>query len=498
MFRSIAVILSLATLGCATSAPTPVNPADAAAQDIIRFTRHLLGEFPESPSLGVAVVRDAKPLLVRGFGHRDVEAGLPADENTLYYIASSTKSYVGLLAALLTHRGVVDLDAPITRYIAELKLPEGVAPERVTLRTLLTHTAGLEHDALVARTAFTGDHSPALLIDLISKSRVKEAKFDYGNYGYVVAGLVLERVTEKKWQDLLEEEIFAPAGMTRTTAYMSETAGWPMAVPYSSTPDGLVRRRMLKTDATMHAAGGLVTTSADLLRWVQLNTTAGKIGGRQILPREAFEIAHKQHTTVASKFNRFNRTGYGLGWYWSDYEGKPLLHHFGGFSGWRTHVSFLPGKGTGVAVTTNTSGLGFDVPDLVATYIYDRLANRSDLESEYATRIQKLKESNAKDREAMRADLAKRAARPPSLLRDARSYEGRYASAEAGTLTIRRAGEKLIATIGQLEATLEPFTRPDTARVELVPGSGEVLTFEFGEGAAARSVKLRGDVFVRE
>src|SRR5688500_14432036 len=179
MSRTIALIVAtVAVLGCATSRPLPVNPSDAAAQDIIRFTDRVLREFPESPSLGVAVVHDGQPLLVRGFGRRDVEANLSADENTVYYIASSTKSYVGLLAALLAHRGVVDLDAPITRCISELKLPEGAAPEGVTLRTLLTHTVGLENDALVTRTAYPGEHTPAILIGLVSRSTVKDPKFD--------------------------------------------------------------------------------------------------------------------------------------------------------------------------------------------------------------------------------------------------------------------------------------------------------------------------------
>lgn len=488
-FAAIALFFFAA---CAST--TPVDPARS---DIIQFTEKVMRDIPESPSLGVAVVRAGEPFLARGFGMRDIEANAPADERTAYYIASSTKSYVGLLAALLAHRGVVDLDAPITRYLAELQLPAGVDPQRVTLKTLLTHTAGLESDALVGRTAFTGEHSTPLLIELISRSEVGETKFDYDNYGYVVAGLVMERVTGKKWQDLLDEMIFRPAGMSRTTAYISRTASWPAAIPYSGGPEGLIRRRMLKTDDTMHAAGGLITTAEDLVRWLELNVNQGQIGGRQVLPREAFEIAQRQYTTLSAKFGPYRRYGYALGWYWSDFEGKTLLHHFGGFSGWRAHISFMPDTRNGVAIVTNTSGLAFDVPDLVANYIYDRLDNRADLATVTETRLAELRASIEKDREAMVADFAKRATRKPTLLRDSSAYVGTYANRDWGRITVRQDGNELRASFGQLGGKLEPFTEPDTARVELVPGSGDVLRFQFESGPKAESVKLRGDVFER-
>ena len=481
----ISAVFALLLTACASTQRT---------DEITALAELVMRDFPETPSLALAVVHDGKPIVARGLGKRDVEANAASDERTSYYIASSTKSYVGLLAALLAHRGLVDLDAPITRYIPELRLPSGVTPGRVTLKTLLTHSAGLESDALVGRTAFTGEHSTPLLLDLVSRSEVKEAKFRYDNYGYVVAGLVLERVTGRKWQDLLHDEIFAPAGMRRTTAYISRAQGWPSAVPYWSGPDGLVRRPMLKTDATMHAAGGLVTTAEDLGRWLELNVNQGRMSGRQVLPREAFEIAHRQHVTVDGKFGPYRRTGYALGWYWSEFEGKTLLHHFGGFTGWRAHVSFMPATKTGVAAVTNSTGLAFDVPDLVANTIYDRLVNDRD---SYASRSQELRASIEKERIAIREELAKRAARTPTLLREPSAYLGAFANDDWGTLTIRQAGSELRASLGTLDGKLEPFTEPDTARVELVPGSGEVLRFSFGSGATADSVKFKSVVFER-
>ncbi len=479
-------LLLALTLLCATSAH-----ANGPVEDIDNFVARAMREFSDLPSLGVAVVRDGKTLMARGYGFRDVEKKLPATGDTVYYIASSTKSYVGLLTAILAARGVVDLDAPITKYLTELKLPDGVDPAQVTLRTLLSHTSGLQSDAIVARTAFTGEHSPSTLIDLIGRSdRIEAGKYRYDNFGYVVASLVLERVTGRKWQDLLQAEIFGPLQMTRTTAYMSRAARWPVATPYTHDDEfRAVPMPMLKTDMTMHAAGGLVTTPKDLARWLAANIN------RKPLPAAAFAEAQKQQSAYERTWYRFKTHGYSLGWNLADYEGEPMLYHFGGFEGWRAHVSFLPEKRIGVAVVTNSGGPSAGLRDLVASYIYDRLLGK---DADYDQHLARMKSDAERSMERARADLQRRRAREPSLTRENASYTGRFVSEDYGALHIAPAGAGLRASLGQLSAVLEPFTEPETARVELVPGSGEVLRFEIGEDGRAEKVTYRRKTFRRE
>jgi CubicO group peptidase (beta-lactamase class C family) len=486
--------LLLLAVGCATTRPDPD------AERIDRFIRDAMVQFPEVPSLGVAIVRDGRPLLVRGYGLRDVEQRLPANDETVFYIASSTKSYVGLLAAILASRGVVDLDAPIVRYLPELRFSNGVDPQRVTLRALLTHTAGIQNDAMVMRTAYTGEHTRSGLIELLGRSKPIEPKFKYDNVGYVAAALVLERVTGKNWQDLLASEVFAPMGMQRTTAYMSRASAWPLAAAYDIDREVRMHRMTFaKNDATMHAAGGLVTTPRDLARWLEANVNAGRVGGQQVLPAAAFAEAQKRQADAPERdWYRFKRYAYALGWYHSDYEGATLLHHFGGYEGWRTHISFLPKEKHGVAITTNTSGPGAPLRDLLAAYAYDVLLGKPDVDAAYATHLAAMRERENQQIELIRADIEKRKQRAPTLLRPRTSYAGTYASDMFGTLTIREVNGELRASIGQLDSVLEPFTQNDTARVELVPGSGEVLRFAFEDDDRAVSVKLGDEVFRRE
>lgn len=470
MKRTLALALLL-VISCATTKP------DRDAERIDRFVRHAMTKFPEVPSLGVAVVKDGKTLLARGYGLREVAGNVPADADTVYYIASSTKSYVGLLAATLAARGVVDLDAPLARYLPETNV-------NATLRALLTHTSGLENGAIVMRTAFTGEHGD--LVALLGRSKRVEPKFSYDNLGYVAVGLALERVTGKTWQELLASELFTPLGMTRTTAYMSRTTNWPVAKPYGL--NGPLD--FMKKDETMHAAGGLVTTPRDLARWLEANVN------RSGLPAAAYADAQKQHVEVkpATNWYRFKRTGYSLGWYHSDYEGTPMLHHFGGYEGWRAHVSFLPNEKHGVAITTNTSSPGAQLRDLVAAYAYDLLLGKPDVDAAYETHLAKMRAETTESIARIRADVETRRQRPPSLAKSATAYAGRYANDLYGTIEIDGA---LRASLGQLAAKLEPYTEPESARVELIPGTGEVLRFQFADGDRAESLVYRQEVFRR-
>jgi CubicO group peptidase (beta-lactamase class C family) len=415
-----------------------------------------------------------------------------ANERTGFYIASSTKSYVALVAAILAQHGVVDLDAPIVHYLPELKLPPEVDPQRLTLRALLTHTSGLENDPIGLRTAYTGEQTPSQIVALLATSKPMEPKFKYTNLGYVVAGVVLERVTGKPWQQLVDEEIVQPLGMRDTTSRISGTAA--LATPHSVDDDARSHPiPMLKTDATMHAAGGLVTTPRDLARWLEANVNDGRVGERQLLPAAAFREAHRRQVSLDANWYRFHRTGYGLGWYLSDYDGAPLVHQLGSFEGWYAHVSFMPEQRFGVAVVANTSGPASMAVDLIAASIYDRLLGKPERAGETA-RV-KAEVSNLTAR--IRADAEKRRARPSTLAHPPDAYAGAYANDRYGTLTIRREGSALRASIGLLDAALEPFTEPESVRAELIPGAADVLRFVFGSGGNADAVRWRGEVFKR-
>lgn len=473
MRHAILLPLLLLALGCAS-----YHEHDSAARDIDRFVAATLREIPELPSVGVAAVKDGRVVYLKNPG-------------TAYYIGSTTKGYTGLACAILAQRGLIDLDAPISKYLPETKLA-------ITLRAFLTHTSGIENDGITFRTAYTGEHTPEQLAMLLNESKTIKPGFAYDNLGYVVASIIIERVTHEPWQQALDELVFKPIGMTHTTAYMSKAKTWTMAKPYHRDRAGnVVPLAFEKTDATMHAAGGIVTTPADLARWLEANLGKGRLDGRQVIPAAAFEEALRLQVPATTERGDFKGNGYAFGWWHADFHGQHAMFHGGGYQGWHSHYAMLPEGGIGAAALTNVSGSPQEVADFIVSYVLDRLANKPDVDAEYAKRLAALKERVAKMKQGLIDDVAKRAQRPWSLAHANAAYTGRYESPTVGTLAIEERGGKLYALMGPLSAPIEAFTKPETARVELAPDDGNVLQFKWGSGDKPDAVVWEGDTFVR-
>lgn len=487
----------------ATSSASSSTAAGAGvlADSLVPFVDGLIAE-GLVPGAAVVVVGRDGPMFVRGFGVRDVETREPVTPRTGFYIASSTKSFTGTLAALLASRGVVDLDTPLSQYLPELRMNPPLSADSVTLRALLTHTSGLRNSPITFRTAYSGEHDDALLVRILAQSEPRPRTYAYDNLGYVVAALAIERATGRDWQDLLRSEVFHPLGMMHTTARVSEAqaGGWPLASPHMTLPEGIQRIPNLKTDNTMHAAGGMLTTPEDLARWLQAQLTHGRVDGRAVLPEAVVREAHRPQAMHTDTFYRYERRGYGLGWQTADYEGERMIHHFGGFEGWRTHVSFLPERGIGVAVLMNESGpISGNVADVIATYAYDLALGRPGAGAKYAAERRQLMDNAATWRQRILDDRANRARRPPTPDERKPFFAGTYENEMMGTVTVRLNEQReLWATVGGLSARMDPFTRPDALRVELLPGRGQPVLFHFRDDRTpADSATIDGRVFRR-
>ena len=487
----LALLLVVSTLACRT-APKPAP----ALNDIDAFAANVVRTIPEVPSIALAIVHDGRRH-ARAFGFADVEKRVPATVQTGYYIGSTTKAFTGLTAAILAERGKIDLDAPIATYLPELKFSAPIDAQQVTLRRLLSHTALIDNQPVVFRTAFSGDHTSAALLEVLAQSKTRKEGFRYDNLGYIVAGLAFERVTGRTWQQLHDELVFTPLGMNRTTAYMSEAQRAALAMPYEILSSG--RPELLhyrKNDQMMHAAGGTVTTPDDLARWLEANLNAGRVDGRQVIPADAMaEIQRKQ--SAPEPRGAFAGQSYGFGWYEGTHGGEPLVYHGGGFEGWRALFSFMPRKKIGVGVLTN-AGFGNPITQLVTQYAYDRLLGKPNVESEYAEKLTKLRAELDAKRTATVAETERRAQRQSQLKHANAAYVGRYEHPLFGAMQIEERDGKLYASMGAMRAPLEPFTEPETARVELIPANGEVLRFVFSNGAMPDAVKFREELFARK
>jgi CubicO group peptidase (beta-lactamase class C family) len=485
LLRVAALATVLSTTLVAWQRPAGVSqPLDAVAADLDAFVARALPT-NVTPGLAVAVVRGTDVLYAKGFGFADQERGRRVTADTQFYIASTTKSFTALVATLLASRGVIDLDAPLSRALPRAKLHPQLLADQITLRDLLTHTHGIMPGGPVdVRTAFTGDFTNEQLLDLVAFHAPASTgrAFAYSNLGYNIFSLALDDKFKEGWKQVLQREVFDPLGMRSTTAWISKTDPNRLAQPYELRPNGPQRVDYVKRDENMQAAGGHVSTANDLARYLMAHLNGGRIGGRQALPEAAVRATHRQQVEQKRTFGSFQRFGWGLGWDLATYDGDTIMQRFGGFQGFHSHVSFMPERNIGVVVLANGGGASGLVADVVATYAYDRVLAKPGLTARTEERWNAFADELARGRGAIAKDLATRQARPqtPPLGWDA--YVGTYENPALGRMVWTLENGRLQVRMGVARSDVEVYNGAQyQLRVELT-GGGSVVTFDVPAG----------------
>lgn len=471
--------------------------------------RKTLATFPDLPGIAIVVIKDDKPIFMRAYGMADKEAGIKADTDTLFYIASSTKSFTGLAAAMLDQEGKIKLSDPVTKYTPGIHFKNDI-PDKITIRDLLTHTSGLRNGALVNRLAFTGQIEQSEIDHVFAEgtsfSEANFGKYNYTNLGYNIYGLALNYHLNKKWQDLLQERIFAPAGLKHTTAYVSKARArkYKIAAPYVVDTDAadagkMVRSRLEKTDDNMQSAGGIFTSISDLGRWLNLNMNGGKLDGKQVVPADLIRSAQTGYTKSTRNEPPFSGDGeYGLGWQIGKYRNEKVVYHHGGYPGYRSHVSFMPEKKIAVGVLVNNDAIGGRLADMLAAYAYDWWMRTENLEADYAKQLQETLTAYENRKQGIAAEAAARAKREWQLTKPFADYAGKYTNDLMGTIEIVAKEKALAVRMGNVNTIATPYIQKDTIRVVMLPGgNGEVIAFMKDADEKFGSLNFGGVTFTK-
>ena len=467
------------------------------------FVGQALSRVEAVPGVAIAVVDRRGLVHAAGFGVADVETGAPVTVDTPFYIASATKPFTALAIALMDQRGELDLDAPLSSW----SVGSGIPPEfaaTVTLADLLSHQSGIRNDPIAFRVAFSGEWTPAVLWRLTSETAPNQAalhgRFEYTNSGYNLGAVLLEQRWGRDWRALVDDEVLGPLGMAQTTSRVDalRAAGVSVSAGHFGDQPGPARRSPLqKVDATMQSAGGLMSSASDMALWLEAQINDGVVGGRRVFPAGVVAATHVPRVALDSRSGAYTREGYGLGWYAGRYGEDLLVHHFGGFSGSRAHVSFMPARGLGVVVMVNEDLVAGDLADLIANYVYDWMAGLPDVDAVHAARVDTLVETRDARRARLAASLEERRGRARTLSQPDEAYAGHYRSPALGALAVTAGPDGLEFAIGQLSAVAENATGAETVRVELVPFQGMLAEFEVREGVPV-AVSLAGYRFVRD
>ena len=500
------VIALLFNSACLVARPYAPQPKKDFATDFDTFIRRSMEKIPDIPAIAVVVIKDDKPIFTKAYGIADKEAGIEADVDTLFYIASSTKAYTAMAASMLDREGKIKFSDPFNKYTTGIQFKDPI-PDKVTIRDLLTHTSGLQNNALVHRMAFTGQIDPSEMATVFAKGMTftesRYGKYNYDNLGYNIYGVLLQYNLKKKWQDLLQERIFDPLGMKHTTAYVSRANAkkWNVAAPYvfDAVSGKTIRSILPKQDNTMQSAGGIFSSISDIGRWLNMNMNDGRLGGKQIIPADLLRAAHTGYTKNVRDEPPFIGEGeYGLGWQIGKYGQEKVIYHHGGYPGYNNHFSYLPEKKIAVAVVVNEGSVGRGAMQMIAAYAYDWFLQKDNLEADYAKRLDDLVAQYTTRKQQMTAAAADRAKRTWQLSKPFVDYAGKYTNEIFGTIEITARENGVAVRWGNMFCIATPFTQKDTIRVEMEPGGGgEVMKFGQNAGGTFDTLTYNGLTFTK-
>ena len=306
------------------------------------------------PGIVVGVLRDGE-VATRAFGVAKLTSGEVLRDDALFRVASISKVFTATLAMLLADDGLLDLDAPVARYLPDLRLADEAARRAITMHHLLSHQSGLHGDFFVD--LGLGEDALARAVARFYRLRQWTAPGElwaYCNSGFHLAGRAIEVVAGQSFDQVMRERLFAPLGLERACFFAHEAIVWPHAAGHNQTrpgadehisaPQGYPRNRL--------PAGGVIANAPDLLRFAAFHLGDGTAGAQRLLPAASLR-AMREPQIDAGNF----ADAWGIGWDIRTIDGARVIAHGGSINGFQTQLTLVPEQGVAVAILTN-SGRG--------------------------------------------------------------------------------------------------------------------------------------------
>jgi CubicO group peptidase (beta-lactamase class C family) len=467
------LVLSAASAG---AQPTVSTRAYAAA--MTRFVDGLRATPNAPPGTVVVVTLRGETLFARASGYRNLATGARMTLDTPVYNASLTKSYTGLLAAMLDADGTLPLSTSLADIWPNLRLPGALDPRTIRTPQLLSHSMPFDADALQYRSYVTGEglSPPEVAEHLAAHATPREPVFRYANTGPVVWAAMMQARTGVHWRDMLRRRVLQPLGMRRSSARAEDFPQGELALCHARWA-GSWRPAAPKPEIVMSAAGGMFTSARDTARFVKMFATdgaseRGRISAKTLRRTWMREIGQKR------LFLGMERDGYGLGWDLGTFAGHEAVARGGTYTGCRSAIMFLPKSGLGVVVLSNGDAAGHLHNEMILAQAVDLFHDRAGAHARGAKRVADYHESAARAIARTDESASRLAEARPADAPLAASIAGRYVSDRAGTFQVIASGGELQIRHGvasgrllwlggdTLLAVVDPEPRPEPLKVE--------------------------------
>lgn len=334
------------------------------------------------PGASISIVFDDQVLLSKGYGFRDLNKKLPVTECTLFPIASCTKAFTALALGHLVEEGRIAFDDPVQKYIPEFYLVDRDRTMQVTIRDLLAHRTGIaRHDPIW----IYSDMARASIIELLKHFEPAcdlRQDFQYNNFMYTLAGLIVERVTGQSWEEFLSLRLLKPLEMNNSATSLEELeCSLDFSLPYAEI-NGIIKEIPFCNTFSVNPSGGIISNAEDMTNWLKLQLGQGKFGNDNFIQSQILEETHAVQMPLpfSKAGEKTYHIGYGLGWLIGNYREYDFISHGGDIDGFSSEVALLPEKRIGLVILTNSSTDGRYAISTVRNQIFDKILGMEDID----------------------------------------------------------------------------------------------------------------------
>jgi CubicO group peptidase (beta-lactamase class C family) len=452
----------------------------AIIEDFERYVEKSMQEW-QVPGMAIAIIQGDKVIYSKGFGVKKLGESDHVTENTLFQIGSTSKAFTATMIAQLVDEGKLSWNDRVIDHLPDFMMYDPWVTREFRVKDLMAQRSGM-HGNSGDLQAFMGYGREHIINSLryIKPVNSFRSEFTYHNGLFLVAGKLIEKKTGKTWEQNLKERIFDPLEMHNSSADMKSYVNSPDAAYMHTKKDGKVFPFSMDWKAfnwpyVYGPAGGINSNLVDMVKWVQLNYSEGKLSdGKQLVSKENLSFLHTP-ATVITKTPKGEMLYYCQGWGYLDSSPYPEITHSGGTSGSGTMVSFIPKADLGIVIFSNYIT---PLPGILRTSFQDRYFDRPIVDHSAET-LKKVKEYELKAQTGLQ-EVPKK---PIPPLTNA-AYTGEYENRVYGKMTVWEKNGKLFITAGpykiqwnlkHFDANRFTFSIPD---VFSFSDQGNYLVFE--------------------
>lgn len=445
------------------------------------------------PGVAVAIVRGDKVIYLGGHGFRSVEDGDKVTEDTLFPIASCTKSFTTAAMALLVDEGKLSWDDPPRKYVPFFQLSDPLVDREVMLRDLVTHRTGLrDHRLLWYRSALKPEER-IRRFGRLPLDKPFRTTFQYQSTMFTVAGLAVAQASGMSWAEFVQKRLLDPLGMKATYFTTTETA----KIGNKASPHRLdteKKPQLMESYAMVvpEPAGSIQSCAGDLAKWLLF-----QLDGKRLLSARSLEAMHTPQIVIPLdavdriQFPGTNQMSYGMGWVIQDHFGHRLLQHGGAIDGFRCHFTLVPKSRLGIVLLCNLHQTRMNIA--LSNSLLDLLLDlpRRDW-NEIVGRAEQQDEAEAERQEREKRKSRQSDTNPSCVLS---SYAGTYEHPAYGEVRITLENRQLIWQWQSWKAALEHY-HYDTFTLPIQDMGEPFVVFALDAKGTVARMKVTGDMGV--